>query len=1160
MNKTVSQLRNFALAVALIAPVSGYAAPGTLATEPLYLASVVDPNLMFIMDDSGSMSWGFMPDSVDAGFLNASPEDDFHVKDCSGTVVYGNRRFCIVDISDAYYLAAATVNKAYYDPTVRYEPPVKSDGTFYSDASYTSAPINGYDSSSATIDLSTEYTAIMDEDDFYWGYFDLDNDGDLDQVDDVVLSPTGKVGEAFYYTEKDSCSDVVANSCYNGPLNPSTDAEKQNFANWFSYYRNRLMASKAGIGSAFSSLPSNIRLGWGSINTGSGTVDDASSIRAVIQGVRPYDSTQKDNFYNWLYGETTQSGGTPLRRALEGAGKYLENSERSWADDPSAAVDSTTNPTRECRQAFSILMTDGYYNGDDPAAETEEADDTDGAVISNPDGTSYQYIAADPFKDGEASTSTLADVAMYYWKRDIRDDLSNKVPTTDDNPAFWQHMVTYGVGLGVAGNIDPTTAFDAIDSGSAIDWWSGTSNENKINDLLHAAVNSRGGFFSAADPDTFATELSGVLSTIVSSVGQSTGVTFNTATLETDTLLFGARFDSSKWSGELFAREITENPTGGAPTVASQDKWEAGEILDDRDLSTNPRQIITFNGSSGVAFSWSNLTTAQKDDLRVGGDDALGQSRVSYLRGTAVSGMRERDSRLGDIVHSTPVYVSEPSMGWPTAEPFGVTGNDYADFREEQQSRSPVVYVAANDGMLHAFSAADNASAGSELFAYLPEFLFTDSVGEGLHYLTQPTYAHRFYNDLSPVVSDVYIEGTGGAAADWRTILIGGGRTGAQGIYALDITNPTSIDETSASSLALWEFTSDDDARMGHVIEPPTIGLAQWGNNDYRWTAFFGNGYNASTDATGLFMLDLEGGLDGTWTEDTDYQFIELETGAGADGLSAVRQLDITGDRIIDRIYAGDLSGNMWAIEDSGNGSWDTAYKQGSTPEPLFTAIDASTSLAQPITAAPIVIRTPEEYSTGNAPDLMVLFGTGQYLTENDPSNTDTQSFYGIIDSGTSELLRADLVGRTITDSSIVVDGVTFQVRTSSGTDLTTEDGWYVDFTTEAGERIIQSPQVRGEYVFVNSIVPSDNPCDVGGSGWLMAFGLGGETPDRTIWPKLGSSYVGYKTEGGLPNRPGFLGDYMLTPRSDDTILSDEVNPGTPNENLGRMSWQELYE
>jgi len=190
----------------------------------------------------------------------------------------------------------------------------------------------------------------------------------------------------------------------------------------------------------------------------------------------------------------------------------------------------------------------------------------------------------------------------------------------------------------------------------------------------------------------------------------------------------------------------------------------------------------------------------------------------------------------------------------------------------------------------------------------------------------------------------------------------------------------------------------------------------------------------------------------------------------------------------------------------------------------------------------------------------MVLFGTGQYLTQADTVNVDVQSFYGVIDSGSDSLDRDDLIGRSLEDSTLTIETVEYDVRSSTGDEFDTQNGWYVDFTTEAGEKIVQAPQVRGEYVFVNSTIPSDNPCDVGGSGWLMAFGLDGRTPDRAVWPKLGDPVVGFKTEGGLPNPTSFLGDYALIPRSDGEILSEEIDVGSPTDSAGRMSWQELYD
>lgn len=639
--------------------------------------------------------------------------------------------------------------------------------------------------------------------------------------------------------------------------------------------------------------------------------------------------------------------------------------------------------------------------------------------------------------------------------------------------------------------------------------------------------------------------------------GTSASISFNSTSLETDSLLFGARFDAGDWSGEFFARELVQNAQG-EPSVATTDLWEAGSILDARDLGTDPRQIITYNGTSGVAFTETQfnanqLSSGQIGDLSAGGVTVdTARDRLAFLRGEAVTGMRVRGSRLGDVVNSSPVYVGKPALNWPNGSPFGST--DYASFKNSNANRDPVVYVGANDGMLHAFSAENTTpGGGQELFAYIPEFLASDQPGAGLHYLTDPDYQHRYYVDLTPNVADVSIRGPGSSPEAWRSVLVGGARAGGRGLFALDVTDPTSFSEGNASSMALWEFTADDDNRLGYLTEPPLVVMAPWGNNDYRWTLMFGNGYNSGSGSSGVFMLDMEGGLDGTWTSGTDFRYIEFES-SSAHGLSAVTAVDLSGDRIVDRVYAGDLNGRLWVAEAASNGTWGSVYKQGSTPEPLFIAERGGNP--QPITVAPAVVRSPQP---GNDPNLLVLFGTGQYLTDNDPTSSDVQSYYGITDRGVDSIVRASLLERTLTETTVVVNGDSFQVRGATGNDWTTEPGWYVDFLTESGERIAQRTQIRGDYAFVNSTIPSQDPCAAGGDGWVMAFGLDGRTPDRAVFVRFPDPVVGYKVEGGMPNLSGFIGDYMITPLSDNSFLEDELDLG-PSGAAGRVSWQELYE
>src|SRR5690606_90942 len=419
-----------------------------------------------------------------------------------------------------YY--SSHVNKVYFNPSVTYTPPKNADGTRKSHSLYDDAWTDGYLSSTKR-NLSNN---------FVMGNIKFDSGG-------------------FYYRFDSSVAgceaDPKQNKCYQYVSVNSESAEvKQNFANWYSYYRTRLMAAKAGIGEAFSELPAQFRLGWGAINNSDRTIDDTGDkIYGVSQGVRSYGTTHRNDFYTWLYGKSVDGILlTPLMRALNGAGEYYEKSQRAWTDNPGQSYNASTNPERQCRQAYPILMTDGYYSDSLDTQErvgrntvtvrhkSYQADDEAGIAITNASGASYQYQPTYPFKDEHTDKTTLADVAMYYWKRDIRPNLPNYVPTTNKDPAFWQHMVTYGVGLGVSGSVTPTTAFDAITSKTQINWWGSTDDQNKLNDLLHAAVNSRGGFFSAADPSEFGRELSEMLVDIAAEAGSATGVEFNVASFQ----------------------------------------------------------------------------------------------------------------------------------------------------------------------------------------------------------------------------------------------------------------------------------------------------------------------------------------------------------------------------------------------------------------------------------------------------------------------------------------------------------------------------------------------------------------------------------------------------------------------------------------------------
>ncbi|MBB5210912.1 pilus assembly protein [Microbulbifer hydrolyticus] len=905
--------------------------------------------------------------------------------------------------------------------------------------------------------------------------------------------------------------------------------EIQNFANWYTYYRSRTLAARAGIGRAFAEQGEDIRVGFGAINKGDADVDGINA-RTIVSGVRDFSGTSRESFFSELYTRGVSTSGTPLRRALDDAGQYFSRTDNKgpWGADP--GVEDTTAHLA-CRASYTILMTDGYWS--DGQASTADAranvDNATGTQITGPDGQSYTYSAVSPFTD--AHSNTLADVAMYYWKNDLRTDLVNQVPVKDDNinPAFWQHMVTFGVGLGVTGSIDKEAAFDAInDSGITIAWPDpSNSNSAKVDDLLHAAVNSRGGFFSAADPQKFSSELSNVLENILGrSDGAASSVATNSTRLGTDTVVYQALFNSTDWSGELKAVNLNSDGTVGT------EKWSTDTASF---ASAATRDIYTHNGSSGVPFAWGataadGISDAQKADL-TGADTAVeGANRLLWVRGAEVAGLRDRQSLLGDIVNSSPVFAGRKKQNFHLLSD-ALGGHKYTDYyNTSKKNRREVLYVNANDGMLHAFDAA----TGEELFAYVPAGVY-----EKLRKLSATDYgessnSHTYIVDGPLFVGDAYINGS------WKNVLVGTLGAGGKGIFALDVTNPDSFDENDV----LFDFTdedlySGDLAKLGNITNEPIIGPTNSG-----WRLFFGNGYNSTGGNAHLFAVSLDNPIGGTKV---------ISAGSASEnGLSGPALLP-SGTGEVVSAYAGDLLGNLWAFDISAGSSdnWDVAYSTADVPEPLFTAVDPNNKV-QPITSIPTLGLNSE---MNNA--VMVYFGTGSYLSSTDNSAGDTiNSFYAIADTGTNLTGRGQLFAKTIsseTDGRRVVDG---NAATAWWTD---KKGWYLDFTFNSsvtGERIISKPLLIYDRLLFPTLITSSDPCAFGGSGWLMELvAVGNKYQGHSIFGEDGEevdyAVIGYS--GTVQD-----GDKILLPTNN---IKGELNVpegDAPVDATGRMSWRQL--
>ncbi|RYZ96076.1 MAG: hypothetical protein EOO68_17455, partial [Moraxellaceae bacterium] len=419
----------------------------------------------------------------------------------------------------------------------------------------------------------------------------------------------------------------------------------------------------------------------------------------------------------------------------------------------------------------------------------------------------------------------------------------------------------------------------------------------------------------------------------------------------------------------------------------------------------------------------------------------------------------------------------------------GFGASTYQAYVTTKTNRTAAVFVGANDGMLHAF----NASNGNEIFAYIPRGAYSKLIG-----LTSPNYTHAYSADGPVYVSDVFISPTGSLGTkSWRTIVTGTLGNGGPGVYALDVTDVLAgtntvprvifdISGTEPASATAPNSTLKSD--LGYSQSKVLVLPAAGG----KWVAVWGNGTNSANGYSKLLAIDVE----------TPTSVVAIDTQAKFsnttdNGLSGLALLP-SGTGVLAYAYAGDLMGNMWKFDLTSTAitSWNIPFVQGSTPKPLINVIDPS-GAPQPITATPTLGRNSLKLIGGGAsatPATMIYFGTGKYSESSDNSNTQVQSIYGIADTNSAVALAntADrttkLRQKTIGTESTTARGLTNDANTSTIWSDPTLYGWFLDlkFTTAKGERVLSKPLLLFDRVIVNTFVASSNPCDFGGSGWLM--------------------------------------------------------------------------
>jgi type IV pilus assembly protein PilY1 len=956
--------------------------------------------------------------------------------------------------------------------------------------------------------------------------------------------------------------------------NCTYEEELANFANWFAWYRSRMQMMKSSVSLAFQGIDDSYRVGFFTINSPSMATTSTTGLN-----IDDFTTTQKQNWYARLFAGDPGSG-TPLREALSRAG-------RLFGGEKTSVLTGATDPMQySCQKNYTILSTDGYWNGNNGYQLGGSA------AIGNHDGSLPR-----PELDGRGDSATLADVAAYYYNTDLRttnctgalggDVCANNVPTTTNDLKQTQHMVTFTIGLGIdgvmqyrsnykqtAGAGDLPDDFTAVAAGTApspatgvCSWqtsgncnWPqpGADKQENIDDLWHAAVNGHGTYYSARNPNELYSGLTDALTAISASTGGAAAATTSNPNITTgDNFVFSSNYMTVEWTGELVSQNIDVTTGDIQPTI----NWSAQAQLDSKTPAT--RTIYTFDASDTdllKSFEWANLNIASPNTCNPPADEkgcfsstyidstlaqfcaagvaclssadkvsASGENLVNYLRGErsyesmSPPWYRVRTHLLGDIVSAEAVYAGRYLYDY---------GNGYPE--KNTARANPTVYAAANDGMLHALNSAN----GTERWAYIPSMVLPK-----LHKLANVNYDtnHMYLVDGTPAVGDILVSGT------WKTILVGGLAGGGAGYYALDISNQT-------TPIAKWEFrkkagctvvTSPRYSSSGGVTEDCDLGYSYGnpviGKVGGTWVVLVTSGYNnhlnGGTGVGYLYVLNA----------DTGALIRKIATGVGdtttPSGLGRINAWadDAMHDNTMDYAYGGDLLGNLWR------------FNLTSGAVTLLKSFGAS----KPITARPelglVTTSTGEEKR-------VVFVPTGRLLGLTDLGNTDQQSFYAIWDKA-SGAAPTNIVNTPVSVGGAGRVGTTCESVFDNDANL----GWKMDFPS-AGERGNTDPTLAfGTLVFSTNKPSAADACNPSGfESWVYNIDyLCGGVVEKQGDPNthVATHYAGASTRPNVVVLPsGVVKSITRTSGQQLTNNVEEVRIGASGSAVRRVSWRELLD
>lgn len=1054
-------------------------------------------------------------------------------------------------------------NASYFNPAITYEPWMNADGTLWPQANPSATRADPRDPDTYGDSFETAYDVVYNLTanravtseyfSFNWGMSipnlagtstsyrrrNSNNNGWSDnnwQTGAVSFNGSRNVAfnyfPATFYLPADADAPpgyrtgnqfrpVINNACGPGcnlrryeikPANYLTtqdyNAAIQNFANWFQYHRSRLLAMVGAMTHAMQDV-NNMRVGYFTIN---------DRVSVTMRDVATDRSALYDSFFRLQAGGLVgKGGGTPNRDAVSHLGEQFR---RTGDNAPIKYA---------CQRNGGMLFTDGFTNSGNGPTGIGNVDGDLGAPFSDSfddtiaDIASRYYLSADegglaPLRTGGGFPAGQVPVpdACKLADPDLRLDCQRNL-----------HMNFYGVTLGARGSIFDVNAAATADPYANPPAWDAAGNPRSsdgaptIDEIWHATINTRGEFINAKTPADITEAMRRVLSSVAAGASPSGSVGLTGERVGASTLYvvprYEVRSDGTDWFSTLAAFKVEKDDATGEMTETQV--WEAAARLPAagaRDVWFGRNGGVERFNDANANITWNLLCS--NTALRIctpSEAGALGGTlaeAVNYLLGDTtrekrLGGVfRDRSTRLGDIVNSPPV-VSSPTDDYGyriLPEPYGSAYADYLEAKEE--SRNTMVYVGANDGMLHAFDSGMRADGsmpgaastlGRERFAYIPEVavghmgnLLFPRLEEGVN----QKFQHRYFVDGPITVSDAYY----GSA--WHTVLVGTAGAGGRGVFSLEVGSMSAHTSTPsfAASKRLWEINDRSanasiKANIGHVLGRPLIVPVKKRNGSVAWKAIFGNGFGSADGKAVLFVVDVNDPANVHMIEAVEDEatnppahmtnglgnVIAVDRWGGGDALNVRRR-----DGFVDTVYGADQRGALWKFDlrdISMSGVNSTVVET-----PLFvtqTYQDGGQTFRQPIIGGLTAVAAP-------GGRLMVIFGTGSFSFVGDAADTSVQSLYGILDrEDGATVTLASLHQRTL---AAAAPGATARSVSTTPPALGNR-GWYLNLP--AGERFVGYPSILSGAVMMATYTPNmvaGGGCSTAGFNWL--FGLDART------------------------------------------------------------------